>query len=73
MKFFGGAGHRSPYFSHAKRALYHLSYTPDTGGCVPCDLIKSALSCVTVRICSAPSVPHPFSAELILLFLNALI
>ena len=25
----GGAGYRSPYFSHAKRALYHLSYTPD--------------------------------------------
>ena len=24
----GGAGHRSPYLSHAKRALYHLSYTP---------------------------------------------
>ena len=24
----GGAGYRSPYFSHAKRALYHLSYTP---------------------------------------------
>ena len=25
---FGGAGYRSPYLSHAKRALYHLSYTP---------------------------------------------
>ena len=24
----GGEGHRSPYLSHAKRALYHLSYTP---------------------------------------------
>ena len=24
----GGAGYRSPYLSHAKRALYHLSYTP---------------------------------------------
>ena len=23
---FGDAGHRSPYLSHAKRALYHLSY-----------------------------------------------
>ena len=23
---FGEAGHRSPYLSHAKRALYHLSY-----------------------------------------------
>ena len=24
----GGAGHRSRYLSHAKRALYHLSYAP---------------------------------------------
>ena len=24
----GDAGYRSPYFSHAKRALYHLSYIP---------------------------------------------
>ena len=24
----GDAGHRSPYLSHAKRALYHLSYLP---------------------------------------------
>ena len=24
----GDAGHQSPYFSHAKRALYHLSYIP---------------------------------------------
>ena len=24
----GGAGHRSRYLAHAKRALYHLSYTP---------------------------------------------
>ena len=28
QKCFGDAGHRSPYLSHAKRALYHLSYTP---------------------------------------------
>ena len=27
-RLFGGAGYRSPYLSHAKRALYHLSYTP---------------------------------------------
>ena len=27
-KSFGGAGYRSPYLSHAKRALYHLSYAP---------------------------------------------
>ena len=28
QKSFGDAGHRSPYLSHAKRALYHLSYIP---------------------------------------------
>jgi hypothetical protein len=28
QKIVGGAGYRSPYLSHAKRALYHLSYTP---------------------------------------------
>ena len=28
QKYFGDAGHRSPYLSHAKRALYHLSYIP---------------------------------------------
>ena len=27
-KFFGDAAQRSPYLSHAKRALYHLSYIP---------------------------------------------
>ena len=26
--FLGAAGYRSPYLSHAKRALYHLSYSP---------------------------------------------
>ena len=25
----GGAGYRSRYLSHAKRALYHLSYAPN--------------------------------------------
>ena len=28
QKCFGDAEHRSPYLSHAKRALYHLSYIP---------------------------------------------
>ena len=27
-KISGDAGYRSPYLSHAKRALYHLSYVP---------------------------------------------
>ncbi|QHN93348.1 uncharacterized protein DS421_17g591900 [Arachis hypogaea] len=27
-KINGDAGYRSPYLSHAKRALYHLSYIP---------------------------------------------
>ena len=26
----GGAGYRSRYLSHAKRALYHLSYAPSS-------------------------------------------
>ena len=30
---FGDAGHRSQYFSHAKRALYHLSYIPIIYNC----------------------------------------
>ena len=28
IKKIGDAGYRSPYLSHAKRALYHLSYIP---------------------------------------------
>ena len=28
IKGSGDAGYRSRYLSHAKRALYHLSYTP---------------------------------------------
>ena len=32
-KFFGDGGYRSPYLSHAKRALYHLSYVPRTVSC----------------------------------------
>ena len=30
----GSAGHRSLYLSHAKRPLYHLSYTPSSRGAV---------------------------------------
>ena len=30
---FGDAGHQSPYLSHAKRALYHLSYIPMIYNC----------------------------------------
>ena len=31
----GGAGNRTPCLSHAKRALYHMSYTPDVlFGCI---------------------------------------
>ena len=30
-KTFGDGGYRSPYLSHAKRALYHLSYVPIVG------------------------------------------
>ena len=31
-KRIGGAGYRSRYLSHAKRALYHLSYAPCVRG-----------------------------------------
>ena len=31
IKEIGGAGYRSRYLSHAKRALYHLSYAPTMG------------------------------------------
>ena len=31
-KIIGGAGYRSRYLSHAKRALYHLSYAPSLIG-----------------------------------------
>ena len=30
---FGDAGHQSPYLSHAKRVLYHLSYIPIVYNC----------------------------------------
>ena len=32
-KTFGDGGYRSPYLSHAKRALYHLSYVPVVVDC----------------------------------------
>ena len=38
-KSFGGAGYRSRYLSHAKRALYHLSYAPSMASCP--DIVKS--------------------------------
>ena len=36
IKRFGDAGYRSRYLSHAKRALYHLSYTPVMADAVLC-------------------------------------
>ena len=55
-KKIGGAGHRSQYLSHAKRALYHLSYTPvlmilnGLTNNLPLFLIKvlHSLNCVTI-------------------------
>ena len=35
----GDAGYRSRYLSHAKRALYHLSYAPSMASCP--DIVKS--------------------------------
>ena len=39
QKYIGGAGYRSRYLSHAKRALYHLSYAPSMASCP--DIVKS--------------------------------
>ena len=44
QKVFGGAGYRSRYLSHAKRALYHLSYAPSNNE-VYCFLILYRLIC----------------------------
>ena len=41
----GGEGHRSPYLSHAKRALYHLSYTPFPLSLSTCPLSTNRLHC----------------------------
>ena len=71
MKICGGAGHRSPYLSHEKRALYHLSYTADEVITQLVNLFHEIMINHCSYICSGASVRHPFSAELILLFLNA--
>ena len=48
----GDAGYRSPYLSHAKRALYHLSYIPFwLSGC------SSAPLYVLTCLCSAAPFP----------------
>ena len=57
-KSFGDAGHRSPYLSHAKQALYHLSYIP-----VPFNLwaifwTKSML--YQLLICNELSIPSHY-------------
>ena len=57
-KSFGDAGHRSPYLSHAKQALYHLSYIP-----VPFKLwaifwTKSML--YQLSICNELSIPSRY-------------
>ena len=43
----GGAGYRSRYLSHAKRALYHLSYAPE---------MKTAYRVTQYKLCSAQCV-----------------
>ena len=58
QKCFGDAGHRSPYLSHAKRALYHLSYIP-----VPSKLrasfgLKSMI--YQLSICNELSIPSHY-------------
>ena len=43
----GAAGHWSPYLSHAKRALYHLSYSP---WWITETLASSLASCLRVAV-----------------------
>ena len=44
-KKIGDAGYRSPYLSHAKRALYHLSYIPVEYGSKYFSLYNQIFSC----------------------------
>ena len=71
MKICGGAGLRSPHLSHEKRALYHLSYTADKTPKQLGHVFHPIMINHCSYICSAASVRHQFSAELIVLFLNA--
>ena len=41
-KKFGDAGYRSPYFSHARRALYHLNYIPYYWNVINLPLLKQS-------------------------------
>ena len=43
-KSFGDGGYRSPYLSHAKRALYHLSYVPMMTACAAVSLSHIPMS-----------------------------
>ncbi|CAK8689827.1 unnamed protein product [Clavelina lepadiformis] len=52
--FLGGAGYRSRYLAHAKRALYHLSYTPSQQNCFHIDEVAEWLWRWTANpLCSA--------------------
>ena len=44
----GDGGYRSPYLSHAKRALYHLSYVPIS--VIQEQILLGAPSCVKVKL-----------------------
>ena len=44
----GGAGYRSRYLSHAKRALYHLSYAP----------VLKTMSCACMYLNNGPVSPQ---------------
>ena len=69
-KFFGDGGYRSPYLSHAKRALYHLSYVPshywerlneqglaDRQVAIPSQLIRAISAFCNTATC------HPFDSS----------
>jgi hypothetical protein len=57
-KKFGDAGYRSPYLSHAKRALYHLSYIPM--------LVSYVLLFYFIYSNSAPKLPMSLAGSAVL-------
>ena len=52
-KSYGGAGYRSRYLSHAKRALYHLSYAPyvfNDAFDLPKVVMDTKKTCLTTKV-----------------------
>ncbi len=56
----GDAGYRSPYLSHAKRALYHLSYIPRSTA----PILKAGLNYFLFILKSYAKIANPINQEL---------